>query len=493
MNFISLYLARDRKHAQNKLLLLPGCQVHLTELSKYIAAIRKMNLLRKVRNNWKKTVFFGGLLAYGGDYGYDQFRYVTVADCLQCVFSMLPSFRINRLMRSVCAEAKTYGDQLLPDGANNRRVIVILNPTADKRSAEKKFQKYCGPILFLSGIRVDIVKTESEGFARNYIETEIAELPDAILVAGGDGTLSEAVSGLMRRSVPHSCPIGVLPVGRTNTIAGRIFPTMSGGRLREVEQLTSAAISVVRGKVAKKDVLKIEILPERESTEDYGPKKPIYALASIKWGAFRDAVALRDKYWYYGGLRQRAAILFNAFRTSRINFDCKGLLTTTPPCEGCANCFESPNQEPAYKSSNWWSSFVPTRSSKKESADPSRSRLNPECGHRLEIQMEDVSELLLTTRNVEDILETPPRLNIRLGSAKVSKTDWIQDAWQRTNDELNSKVLDRIIGSRTMELIPEQRTKADGSEEFYSIDNEAFEVKPIRVTLLPERVSIFTL
>lgn len=418
---------------------------------------------------------------------------VTLPEC-QLIPHCCPSFRINQLMRSVCAEAKTYGEQLLPDGTNNRRVIVILNPTADKRSAEKKFQKYCGPILFLSGIRVDIVKTESEGFARNYIETEITELPDAILVAGGDGTLSEAVSGLMRRSVPHSCPIGVLPVGRTNTMAGRIFPSVSGGRLREVEQMTSAAMSVVRGKVAKKDVLKIEILPEPESTEnDDAPKKPIYALASIKWGAFRDAVALRDRYWYYGGLKQRAAILFNAFRTSRVNFDCKGLLTTTPPCEGCAHCFESPDQKPTYKGSNWWSSFVPTRSSKKESSDPSRTRLNPECGHRLELQMADVSELLLTTRNVEDILESPPRLNIRLGTANVSKTDWIRDAWQRTNDELNSKVLDRIIGSRTMELIPEQRTKADGSEEYYSIDNEAFEVKPIRVTLLPEHVSIFTL
>lgn len=53
--------------------------------------------------------------------------------------------RINQLMRSACSESVQYGDQLLADGSNNRRVIVILNPTAKKRSAEKAFEKYCGP------------------------------------------------------------------------------------------------------------------------------------------------------------------------------------------------------------------------------------------------------------------------------------------------------------------------------------------------------------
>lgn len=33
-----------------------------------------MNVLKTLRNNWKKSVFFGGLLGYGVDYGYDQFR-----------------------------------------------------------------------------------------------------------------------------------------------------------------------------------------------------------------------------------------------------------------------------------------------------------------------------------------------------------------------------------------------------------------------------------
>lgn len=41
---------------------------------------------------------------------------------------------------------------------------------------------------------MDVVKTDSEGHARRYIE-ELETLPETILCAGGDGTLSEVVTG----------------------------------------------------------------------------------------------------------------------------------------------------------------------------------------------------------------------------------------------------------------------------------------------------------
>lgn len=415
----------------------------------------------------------------------------------------IPSFhqthisRIHQLMRTACSEAVKYGEALLPDGQNNRRVVVILNPTANKRAAEKAFEKYCGPVLFLAGIRVDIVKTESEGFARTYVESVLKELPDAILVAGGDGTLSEVLTGLSRRGVSHLCPLGVLPLGRTNSVAGRLFDS-DGGRLGQVQQLTDASLAIIRGSLQKMDIMKIEILPEAGDAEDSVAKKPIYAMGSIKWGAFRDAMALRDKYWYYGGLREKAAILFNAYRTSRLNWNCNGVLTTTPACEGCTNCYEKPQEAPKYKSKNWWGFMVPS-SSKKETGDAVivngqdvRTRFNPECGVRKETTLEETGELYLTTANVDaSISEAPARINLRLGSANVNKMDWIQDGWRRTENDLNSKLLDSPVGSRTVELQPKQNNTESGPDTFYSIDNEAFEVKPIRVTLLPKYIHMF--
>lgn len=57
-----------------------------------------------------------------------------------------------------------------------------------------QFEKYCEPILNLGGVCIDIVKTDSEAHARRYVE-ELEVLPEAILCAGGDGTLSEIVTG----------------------------------------------------------------------------------------------------------------------------------------------------------------------------------------------------------------------------------------------------------------------------------------------------------
>lgn len=126
-------------------------------------------------------------------------------------------------MRHYCAEASIYGDRTQPANQPFPKVTVILNPVADRKSAvdtvcilkyclceanwlnlnvslfshvviSKQFEQYCAPILNLGGLSIDIVRTEHEGHARKYVE-ELETLPQAILCAGGDGTLSEIVTG----------------------------------------------------------------------------------------------------------------------------------------------------------------------------------------------------------------------------------------------------------------------------------------------------------
>lgn len=119
--------------------------------------------------------------------------------------------RTQEIMRVYCEKAAVYGKQPIEPGVEPKTVTVILNPNANRRKATKNFEKYCAPILNLAGIYVDVVQTESEGHAKTLMES--LSNTDAIVVAGGDGTLSEVVTGLLRRTDVTSS--NLIPIGRS--------------------------------------------------------------------------------------------------------------------------------------------------------------------------------------------------------------------------------------------------------------------------------------
>lgn len=104
-------------------------------------------------------------------------------------------------MREYCKRAAEYGKQPIDFGESPQTVTVILNPNANKRKAVKYYEKYCAPILNQAGMCIDVVQTQSEGHAKELVK-KYAE-SDAIVVAGGDGTLSEVVTGILRNQT-HS-------------------------------------------------------------------------------------------------------------------------------------------------------------------------------------------------------------------------------------------------------------------------------------------------
>lgn len=54
--------------------------------------------------------------------------------------------RINQLMRQYCEEAAKYGDVIVDDvTVPPKRILVILNPAANKKSAEKPVRTTCFP------------------------------------------------------------------------------------------------------------------------------------------------------------------------------------------------------------------------------------------------------------------------------------------------------------------------------------------------------------
>lgn len=120
---------------------------------------------------------------------------------------------------------------------------------------------------------------------------------------------------------------GVLPLGRTNSVANILFPPSQ--HLGKVRALAEATLAVVEEVVQPINVARVEALE--------GDSKPIYALSGIKWGAYRDAEIKKDSYWLYGSLRKYVTYLFNGYK-SKLTWDCNALLKYSPPCGGCSDC-----------------------------------------------------------------------------------------------------------------------------------------------------------
>ena len=140
-------------------------------------------------------------------------------------------------------EAYSYGSQCMSVDAANYAVTVILNPVSGGVKGRTLYETHCAPLLHLAGFKVSVIRTESDGQAKEIMQ--LMKDADAVLVAGGDGTVMEVVTGLMRREdrdAAAKVPIGILPVGKNNQTAKGLFPGMDN----QVRLLGEATMSVVR-------------------------------------------------------------------------------------------------------------------------------------------------------------------------------------------------------------------------------------------------------
>jgi len=127
---------------------------------------------------------------------------------------------------------------------------IIYNPTAGPRDAARELRRVRRE-LEKRGWAVEIAVTRSAGDARHLAQEAAEAGLDVVWVAGGDGTVSEAVNGL----VGTRTALGVLPVGTGNVWAKQLhLPTYT---LANPFRLREAAIAQLEGEVRAIDVGRI--------------------------------------------------------------------------------------------------------------------------------------------------------------------------------------------------------------------------------------------
>lgn len=129
-----------------------------------------------------------------------------------------------------------------------QQFVIIVNPHSGKRRGPAVLEQV-RPVFAAAGAELQVHVTESPGHASELAAALDLEGRDGICVIGGDGTLHEAVGGLMRREQPARIPLGVIPGGTGNSVAEHL------GYLTAPE----AARRILAGRVQPFDVARVRM------------------------------------------------------------------------------------------------------------------------------------------------------------------------------------------------------------------------------------------
>lgn len=401
---------------------------------------------RTLRNHWKKSTVGVCVLSYGGYWLYGK----------HCD---------NVLRREACLEAQQFGRQQIAPQEQLRKATVILNPAACGGKANQLFEKNAAPILFLAGVEVTVVKTDYEGQGKKLLE--LMEQTDMLIVAGGDGTLQEVITGLLRRADQETfskTPIGFIPLGSHNSLSQGLHLLSDN----KVKHITSATLSILRGETVPLDVLQIK--GEKE--------QPVFALIGLRWGAFRDVATTISKYWYLGPLKTRAAHWFSTLRE-------------WPQVHEAAVTYLAPTLRPldlpTYKPTrpnlmyriirrlkNYWNPPVEEPPKVEEPVKWEEKQLST-----LELSVHTHNKNPVQTRIDDSMMLCAEPDNFTVG-------EFITVGIKKEEDPTAFTKRSLTVEASTVQL----NLPSEGAG-FYNIDNEEYEAMPVEVQLLPRKLRFF--
>ncbi len=122
-----------------------------------------------------------------------------------------------------------------------KRMLFVYNPNAGKGSLKTKLSEVID-IFVKAGYEVVIYPTQSYRDAYRKIRS-MEDGYDLVVCSGGDGTLDEVVTGMMRRK--NRIPIGYIPTGTTNDFASSLHIS---------KDILSAAYTAVHGQAFACDI-----------------------------------------------------------------------------------------------------------------------------------------------------------------------------------------------------------------------------------------------
>lgn len=124
---------------------------------------------------------------------------------------------------------------------------VILNPYSNRWNSQRRWPE-AEAALKNAGVDFELIVSQAKGQITELVEQAARENCSPIIVAGGDGSLGDAVNGLARAAASTNAtlgPLGIMPMGSANDLAYALkLPT----------DLQAAAQVIARGKTRGMDL-----------------------------------------------------------------------------------------------------------------------------------------------------------------------------------------------------------------------------------------------
>lgn len=173
-----------------------------------------------------------------------------------------------------------------------KKLCFVVNPKAGKQKS-KAIVHEIKDVLVQKKIDFHFFNSDKGGSIIEFIQTENLTDFDGLCVLGGDGTINEAINGLMLSDQSQSLPLGIIPIGSGNAFAETL------GELDPIKALSN----ILSGTTSLIDVFKID---EREKT--------FFAINIIGWGMAAEVNILAEKLRWMGGIRYSVASLITVMR-----------------------------------------------------------------------------------------------------------------------------------------------------------------------------------
>ena len=185
----------------------------------------------------------------------------------------------------------------------DKRFLLIVNPRSGKRRG-LAILKQVEPVFAAADAELHVRVTEHSGHARQIAQEFKPAGYDGLCLIGGDGTVHEAVSGLIERGEPASIPLGIIPGGTGNDVAKHLG---AGSPL-------DAARRIVAGRTGPFDVARVETGGQID-----------YCVTLVGWAGVADINCKAERLRVLGPSRYAVAalwqILFPKRRSAKLVLD----------------------------------------------------------------------------------------------------------------------------------------------------------------------------